>query len=90
MGSTRGFTLRNRRTVLFAIIMATASAVAAILLTRAKEPRPGSSLQIDHHANRTGIDHRRRIFSPHPLTRTGENMATHNPERFEVNQGDSV
>jgi HEAT repeat len=37
MGSTRGSTLRNRRTVLLALILAAASAVAAILLTRAKE-----------------------------------------------------
>jgi len=37
MGSTRGSTLRNRRTVLLALILAAASAIAAILLTRAKE-----------------------------------------------------
>jgi hypothetical protein len=37
MGSTRGCTLRNRRTVLLALILAAASVIAAILLTRAKE-----------------------------------------------------
>jgi hypothetical protein len=37
MGLTRGSTLRNRRTVLLALILAAASAIAAILLTRSKE-----------------------------------------------------
>ena len=34
MGSTRGSTLRNWRTVLLAVILAAASAIAAVLLTR--------------------------------------------------------
>lgn len=34
MGSTQGYALRNRRTVLFALILAAASAIAALLLSQ--------------------------------------------------------
>src|SRR6266436_10289324 len=37
MGSTRGSTLRNWRTVSLALILAAASAIAAVVLTRVKE-----------------------------------------------------
>ena len=43
MGSTRGSTLRNRWIVLLALVLATASAIVAVLLARANETRRANS-----------------------------------------------